>query len=143
MAIFKRPSRTPTPTPDYIVGDEVSWLSFGEVHTGEIVAVAGRTAKVFDHAYRNSPKLLSIAYKTLAFSMLTLSRRAREDDKITALTGIYAALRDQADRGDLSMWTFLETEWPKLVSAELRALLNLGPDEKADSAAAGQAMIDG
>lgn len=130
MPILRRAWPAQPPTPDYIVGDEVSWLSVGDIHTGEIEAVAGRTAKVFDHAFRDMPTLLA-AHVTLPFERLTLSRRAREDDKTTALVDVYRALRELADHGDLSMWTFLENEWPKVVPADLRALLNLGPD-KAD-----------
>ena len=134
MGIFKR-DKAPAGVIELREGDEVSWQTGWGIHTGVVVAVAGGTAKAHDDRYRNSAQLrdLGSGFHVLPFHRFTLRRRAREDDKTEALTAVYGALRERADHGDLSAWTFLEEEWPALVSSDLRTLLNIGP-EQADGA---------
>lgn len=134
MGIFKR-DKAPAGVIELREGDEVSWKTGGGIHTGVVVAIAGETAKVHDDQYRKNAQLRRLAsgFHELPFYRFTLRRRAREDDKTEALTAVYGALRERADHGDLSAWTFLEEEWPSLVPADLRALLNLAP-EQADGA---------
>lgn len=106
------------------VGDEVTWQHWmtHDLRTGNVVAATTTMAKVST----------GVIEEVLPFSSLTVTRRARDDDKSAALVAVYKALHGLADAGDLTAFTFLANDWSELVPADLRALLDIGPDAEAD-----------